>query len=150
VAKGEDSLDALDRIMRIQCASPKLDWQSEDFRQAALRARKLWRQTEEVLEIQYGLLTDPVAVVEPDFALLESDVQAVSAADIAKMIGGRKVATYFLKWDRCLTTCEIDNPFEPLVEIFEHGGGVSREHGQFIDIYDQRGIAVARLTVSNA
>jgi hypothetical protein len=56
----------------------------------------------------------------------------------------------FVKWERCSATSGIDNPFEPLVEIFEHGGSVSKEHGRFIDIYDHRGKAVAGLTVRQA
>lgn len=139
-------MDALERITGVSPTNPKSQWEFEDFRDAGNRAKQLWQTTEDLFEIQYGLLTDAVSVIDPQFQLPDCEVLAIRDSEMAKMVGGRNVAVSFVKWERCSATRGIDNPFEPLVEIFEHGGSMSKERGQFIDIYDSRGIAVTGLT----
>ena len=143
-------MDALERIERIRRSASKNNWSPDEFQDAAIRARELWQAVESLFGVRYGLLTDAVSAIDPTFELPDIELSAIRKAEVAGTPGGELVATWFAKWDRCPVTRGIDNPYEPLVEILEHGGAVSKEHGQFIDIYDQSGKAVAGLFVRSA
>ena len=48
------------------------------------------------------------------------------------------------------TTLFPYNPYDPLIQIFEHGGNLNKEHGQFIDVFDNHGKMVCGVTVRRA
>ncbi len=85
---------------------------------------------EDLFEIRYRMLSDAIAVIDPQFALSDSDVSAIRASDIGAQTCGREIAIAFAKWATHSQTADLDNPFEPWLEIFEHGGYITREHGQ--------------------
>jgi hypothetical protein len=70
-------MDALDRIKRIGRTSPGHEWQADDFRNAGNRARQLWQTIENLFNVQYGLLTDAVAVIDPQFELTDFERLAI-------------------------------------------------------------------------
>ena len=143
-------MDALDRVKRVRRVRRDPVWQDEDYRLAGARAKRLWQTIEELFGVQYGILTDAVSVISPEFELSRSEILSIQESEIASVCRGRQVALSFVKWDRCRATCGIDNPFGPILEIFEHGGYVDKEHGQFVDIFDHRGKRVAGLVVRRA
>lgn len=46
----------------------------------------------------------------------------------------QRALVWFLEWERCPVTSGLPNPYEPWVEVWEHGGAVSVEHAQFVDV----------------
>lgn len=140
----------IERIVKVRCNSPTSDWQAEDFRSAMCEAQERWKSIEELFEVEYPLLGDAIAEIEPDFELDEVSETTISESAISKLCLGRRIAISYVKWDQCQRTDDIDNPFEPLIKIYEHGGYVNKEHGQFIDVFDADGMPVGGMMVRRA
>lgn len=83
------------------------------------------------------MLRDAVALISPDFKMPPAEEEAAWSADVPEMRNvGPWVAVSFVRWERCPMTAGLPNPYEPWIEIWEHGGGFSVEHGQFVAVYD--------------
>lgn len=144
-------MDALERVRRIRRESPAEQWPPERFRQAAAEGKRRWAEAEELFGVQWSMFKDAVAVIAPDFKLSPAEEQAADAADVPGMRNvGPWIAVSFVRWERCPATAGLPNPYEPWVEIWEHGGGFSVEHGQFVDVYDSEFMPVGGLVVRRA
>ncbi len=142
-------MDALERVKRIRRDSALEVWPPERFLQAAAEGKRRWSEVEQLFGIQYPMLWDAVAAISPHFRLSREEEETAYAADIPARRGvNSRVAVWFLKWERCPETHGLPNPYEPWIEIWEHGGAFSVEHGQFVDIEDSqhmpRGAVVVR------
>ena len=76
---------------------------------------------------------DAVRLLDPAFTLPPELEECIQRA--LPWHNGRAVIR-FLKWATCPATEGAENPFEPLLEIIEHGGSLHVEHGMYLDIYD--------------
>lgn len=142
-------MDPLERI-QLLCTRSICGWSDDDFRAAAREGKRLWQQTEELFEIEYGMFWDAVAVIEPPFQLNAEEASATEAV-VEEMNSDRaSVAVWFLKWERCSLTRGLPNPYEPWLTIWEHGGAFRVEHGQFVDIYNQQRFPLGGVVVRRA
>jgi hypothetical protein len=143
-------VDALERVMRIRRGTASDPWPRERFRQATLEGRRRWKEAEELFGVQYSMLRqDAVAVIAPAFQLPASVESAARATDLPPGIG-RPMTIWFVKWDQCPETAALPNPYEPWIEIWEHGGAINIEHGEFVEIYDSKGEKLGTFTVRRA
>ena len=140
----------IDRILRIQLSDPPESWCTSDFQSAIADARSSWQLIEELFNIQYPMLGDAVAQIAPAFKLEHELEEQIAASEIANSFIGKQIAMSFLKWELCQKTDAVDNPYDPLIQIFEHGGNLNKEHGQFIDVFDNHGKMVCGVTVRRA
>ena len=140
-------MDPMERITLLATRSIR-GWSDGDFIAAAQEGKRLWQQTEELFEIEYGMFWDAVSAIEPAFRLALEEEAVASAVDLPGV--GNRVALSFLKWERCSLTRGLPNPYEPWLSIWEHGGSVSVEHGQFVDIYNQKRFPLGGLFVRRA
>ena len=144
-------MDALDRVLRIRRESPAEQWSPERFRQAAAEGKRRWAEAEELFGVQWSMLKDAVGVIAPDFKMSSAEEEAAWAADVPGLRNvGSWVAVSFVRWERCPATAGLPNPYEPWVEIWEHGGGFSVEHGQFVDVYDSEHMPLGCIVVRRA
>jgi hypothetical protein len=145
------AVDAVERVVTINERTRFAEWTRDEFSEAGCAARIRWWRVMEQFGVRYPMLSDAVAYIEPTFQLPPEVERAVEAAAIprARNISSR-LAVAFVKWDRCPTTAGHPNPYEPLVEIWEHGGSFSMEHGMFMDIYDAEGMTCGALTLMSA
>jgi hypothetical protein len=129
-------MDALERVLRIRPDLTPRDWSEPEFQRAKDDGYRRWRETREVLGIDYHLFGDAVAEVAPEFRLATDEERAVASVEVPHGGGNcpRRALVWFLKWERCLTTQGLPNPYEPWVAVWEHGGAVSVEHAQFVDV----------------
>jgi hypothetical protein len=129
-------MDALERVLRIRPDLTPGDWGETEFQRAKVEGYRRWSEIRQVLEIDYQLFEDAVAVVAPAFRLAPAEERAVAAVEVP--LGGgncpRRALVWFLKWDRCPVTSGLPNPYEPWVEVWEHCGALSVEHAQFVDV----------------
>lgn len=143
-------MDALDRILCLG-RTPAREWSDAEFQQAAWEGKRRFEEIESVLEIQYGMFRDAVAVLAPAFSLSPEEEVAIAAAPIREAYHATKrLAVSYLKWERCPVTAGLPNPYEPWIEIMEHGGAFHVEHGQFVDIFTHRGMPVGSVVVRRA
>lgn len=140
----------IDRILRIQLSDPHESWSTYDFQSAIADARSSWKLIEELYNIQYPMLGDAVAQIDPAFKLEHDLEERIAASEIANSFIGKQIAKAFLKWELCPETDDVDNPYDPVIQIFEHGGNLSKEHGQFIDVFDNHGKMICGVTVRRA
>ncbi len=129
-------MDALERVLLIRPDLTPGDWGEPEFQRAIAEGYRRWREIQQVLEIDYPLFEDAVAVVAPTFRLDPGEQRAVEAVEVP--LGGgncpRRALVSFLKWERCPVTSGLPNPYEPWVEVWEHSGALSVEHAQFVDV----------------
>ncbi len=126
-------------------------WLEDDFRSAAQEGKRRWQQTEDLFEVRYPMFQDAVAVIDPAFHLSLEEEALARAADVQEMRNvDNRIAVWFLKWERCTLTRGLPNPYEPWLAIWEHGGAFSVEHGQFLDVYNQRILPLGGLFVRRA
>jgi hypothetical protein len=145
VFHGRESLmDALQRVARIK-HPPAAKWPRERFQPAADEGRRRWQEAEALFAIEYPMFADAVAKVAPDFQLSPEEELVARTANVSS-----RIAVWYLKWERCPATVGLPNPYEPWIEICEHGGAFSVEHGQYVDIYDAEHTRVGGLTVRRA
>lgn len=144
-------MDALERLRRIGTSPPAETWDGARLLQAAREGKGRWAELEELFGTQWPLFADGVAAVAPAFQLL---VEEEAAARATRIREGRnvnsRVAVWFLKWERCPATSGLPNPYEPWIEIWEHGGHFGVEHGQFVDVYDTQGMPLGCVFVRRA
>jgi hypothetical protein len=143
------AMDALQRITQIRRDHPKLGWSREVFLRMGAEGKRRWRETEQAYGIQYTIFGDVVAQITPSFRLPAEKESAALQADIPVLRNvTSRIAVWFVKWECCPATKGLPNPYEPWVEIWEHGGGFSVEHGWFVDVYDHElmpvGAVIAR------
>ena len=130
----------LQRVMRLRRKAIFPTWVPEDFESAFSEGKNRWQETEELFGMSYPIWRDAVSEIAPSFQLAmreEAAVQSMILSDICN--GYDRIALYFLKWERCRETSGLPNPYEPWIEIWEHGGWFSVEHGQFVDVYGRDG-----------
>lgn len=145
-------MDALEGLLRIHVSKPPEElWQPERFRQVALEGKRRWQEIEELFDIEYPMFADAVSIISPSFRLSQEEESTVRSADVSCIrTTGTQVAVAFLRWERCSETAGLPNPYEPWIEIWEHGGAFSVEHGQFVDIYDSRHMPMGGFVVRRA
>jgi hypothetical protein len=144
-------MDALERVTRIRRGSALETWPPERFRQAAAEGKRRWAEIEELFGVQYSMFQDAVSTIAPGFHLSTEEEVAARAADVPGMRNvNSRIAVWFVKWERCPETSGLPNPYEPWIEIWEHGGAFSVEHGQFVDIYDSEGMPLGAVVVRRA
>ena len=144
-------MNALDRIAGISKSSPMHGWTKDDFIRAAARGKHRWQETEAHFEIEYSMFDDAVGLIEPGFRLSAEDETKARSADVSQMRNlNSRIAVWFIKWERCPSTSGLANPYEPWIEIWEHGGAFSVEHGQFVDVFDQHHMPVGAVIVRRA
>jgi hypothetical protein len=143
-------MDALERILRIGRVT-ELGWSGEEFAQAAREGKRRFEEIESVFEIEYGMFADAVALLAPNYHLAPEEETAVKAAPIRESHrASKRIALWYLKWERCPVTAGLPNPYEPWIEIMEHGGAFDVEHGQFVDVFTNRGMPVGCVVVRRA
>jgi hypothetical protein len=129
-------MDSLERILGIRAEIEPRGWSKIDFQRAKIEGYRRWREIRQVLVIDYQLFGDAVAVLVPGFRLPIEEERAATAVQVPR--GGGNCPGYallsFLKWERCPVTHGLPNPYEPWVEIWEHGGAISVEHAEFVDL----------------
>lgn len=144
-------MDALERVTRILSESPREAWPPERFREAGAEGKRRWAEVEELFGVQYPLFEDAVAVIAPGFRLAPEEEAAAYAANVpGRRNVNSRIAVWFVKWERCSDTAGLPNPYEPWIEIWEHGGAFSVEHGQFVDIEDSEFMPLGFLFVRRA
>jgi hypothetical protein len=144
-------MDALERVRRIRAGPAADPWPAERFRQAAAEGKRRWAEIEELFGIEYAMFRDAVGVIAPDFRLSPEEQEAAAATDVpGKRNVNSRIAVWFVKWDRCPETAGLPNPYEPWIEIWEHGGAFGVEHGQFVDVEDASGMPLGAVVVRRA
>jgi hypothetical protein len=144
-------MDALERVARIRQSSPLEAWPAERFRQAAADGKRRWAEVEELFGVQYPMFGDAVAAIAPEFHLSPQEEAAARAADVAgRRNASSRIAVWFVKWEHCLETAGLPNPYEPWNQVWEHGGAFSVEHGQFVDVEDSEHMPVGAVVVRRA
>lgn len=144
-------MDALERVVRIRRNSAAEAWPTERFRQAAAEGKRRWLEVEDSFGVSYPIFDDVIAVIAPAFRLPPEEEAAAKAADIpGRRNVNSRIAVWFVKWARCATTCEAPNPYEPWIEIWEHGGAFGVEHGLFVDIEDAEHLPLGAVVLRHA
>jgi hypothetical protein len=101
--------------------------------------------------IEYSLFADAVAIIAPDFRLLPEEELAARGTTVpAGRNVSNRIVVWYLKWERCLTTSWVSNPYVPWIEIWEHGGSFGVEHGQFVDVFASDSMPVGAVVVRRA
>jgi hypothetical protein len=141
-------MDALERVKHIRQDSALEAWPSKRFGQAAVEGKRRWAEVEKLFGVQYSMFQDAVAVIAPEFRLSVEDEASAYAADVPRRRNvDARIAVWFVKWERCPQTSRWENPYEPWIEIWEHGGTISVEHGQFVDVEDSEHMPVGGVVV---
>jgi hypothetical protein len=132
---------ALQRIVALKNPAQTCAWSCADFMRAAVEAKNRWLATETEFGVEYRMLGDAVSQIAPDYCL---------PAEIEKLVRNCPIPTRrnvlaafavsFVKWDLCPQTSGHANPYEPLVEIWEHGGSFAAEHNMYVDVFDTEGM----------
>jgi hypothetical protein len=144
-------MDALERVVKIRRGSIPEAWPAERFRHAASEGKRRWSEIEGLFGIEYPMFQDAVAAIAPGFHLSPNEESAAYAADVpGRRSVNSRIAVWFLKWERCPETAGLPNPYEPWIEIWEHGGAFSVEHGQFVDIEGSEHTPLGTLVVRRA
>jgi hypothetical protein len=144
-------MDALERVKLIRRVSVPEAWPPDRFRQAAAEGKRRWTEIEDLFGIQYSMFQDAVAVIAPAFQLsAEEESQARTVEIPGRRNVNNRIAVWFVKWERCPETAGLPNPYEPWIEIWEHGGAFSVEHGQFVDIEDSTFMPLGAVVVRRA
>lgn len=144
-------MDALERVLNIRRGSALEAWSRERFWQAAVEGKRRWAEVEGLFGVQYSMFRDAVAAIAPDFHLSTEEEKAAYAADVpGRRNVNSRIAVWFVKWERCHETSGLPNPYEPWIEIWEHGGAFSVEHGQFVDIEDNEHMPLGAVIVRRA
>jgi hypothetical protein len=144
-------MDALERVIQIRKKVIVPAWGREDFLRAASRGKHRWQETEALFGITYSMFRDAVSEIAPSFELAAEEKAIAEAADVPGMRNvNSRIAVFFLKWERCSETSSLSNPYEPWMEIWEHGGAFSVEHGQFVDVFDQDHMPLGAVVVRRA
>ncbi len=134
---GEILMDALERIKGIGLIAPGEHWNGPQFFDAGREGKRRWQELEGLFELQWPMFADAVAVLDPAFRLPADEETAALSAKWPRMwCVNSGILISFLKWERCPTTAGLLNPYEPWIEIWEHGGAFRVEHGQFVDVFD--------------
>ena len=122
------------------------EWKCEDFIEAGARFRDRWHAASLHFERKLQGLFDITLFVNREFKL--SDVQLTS---LEQYPNGqhRMIAKMDLRFRQCPETTDLDSPYTVLLEIIEHGGSISIEHG-IIDIRDQSSKSVASFMLRHA
>jgi hypothetical protein len=144
-------MDALERLMQIRNRAVVPAWGREDFLRAAAKGKKRWQDTEDVFGITYSMFGDAVSEIDPSFQLASDAKAMAEATDAPRMRNvDSRIAVFFLKWERCPETSGFPNPYGPWIEIWEHGGAFSVEHGLYVDVFDQEHMPVGAVVVRRA
>jgi hypothetical protein len=89
-----------------------------------------WSVVKQLFNLEDSFGGDAVAQLDPELRLPEGMENQILKA----LPDGAWYAVHFLKWEMCQKTNGLDNPFEPLVQILEHGGSMHVEHAMYMDI----------------
>jgi hypothetical protein len=131
------STDPLKRIAAFRERRRTGEWTDEDFIGAVREAHMRWSIAKEHFGVKFPMIADAVAVIAPSFELSADEAEQIEKAGLPPSLTGR-LREYFVRWARCPVTCGELNPYEPLVEILEHGGLFTAEHGM-LELYSQGG-----------
>ncbi len=122
------------------------NWSQEDFVDAGVRFRDRWRLAGAALGQELHGFFDIVMAVDRDFKLSDADIEELrSVPDGQHGI----VARMDMRFGKSPRTKHLESPYSVLLEIIEHGGSFSTEHG-IIDIRDQSSIAVGGFMLRQA
>ncbi len=144
-------MNALERVLRIRQGSPLASWPSERFQQAAIEGKRRWAEVEKLFGIQYPMFQDAVGAIAPELQLSPAEEAAAYSSDVpGRRNVDRRRDDWFVKWERCPETAGLPNPYEPWIDIWEHGGAFSVEHGQFVDIEDSEHVPLGAVVVRGA
>ena len=116
-------------------------WQTEDFVAAAAEFRVRWRSALCVLGLSASNLTDLIREVDTEFEMQDPGT-VLDTPRKQFCFSHRRFTAYDL-------TAALDSPYEILISVIDHGGGISTEHG-FIDFHDSSGKAVAGFMLRHA
>ena len=122
------------------------DWKREDFVDAGVRFRDRWRAASLYFDHQLKGLFDITMLVNRDFRLSDADLKSLEQYPNGRH---RMIAKMDLRFKRCPETSEMESPYAILLEIIEHNGSISMEHG-IIDIRDQSSKGVAGFMLRHA
>jgi hypothetical protein len=125
---------AFDRVRRLVEGSRLEAWPLAKLIELGREARTRWQELRRS-RIDVDFAGDAVRIIDPEFRLPDDVEESIQAA--LRWINGR-VAVRFLKWATSSKTSHRQNPFEPLLEIVEHGGSLHVENGM-LEIYDAEG-----------
>jgi hypothetical protein len=124
--------NALDRVNALLAGQRCEPWPLDRLASLGHEAKQRWLALRQAgHDVEFA--GDAVRLLDPEFSLapdLEERIQRAFSWH------NRRAVIRFLKWATCPKTEGAENPFEPLVEIIEHGGSLHVEHGMFLDIYD--------------
>ncbi len=141
-------MDALNRLIQIRRTAAIPGWSGDDFLRAASKGKRRWREVEEMFGIQYSIFDDALREIAPSFELSPEEDAAARSANIPAMRNvTSRIAVSFLKWERCPATQGLPNPYEPWIEIWEHGGAFGVEHGLLVDVYDEESMPVGAIVL---
>src|SRR5437868_15059871 len=89
---------------------------------SASEGKRRWQEIETLFEIEYPMFWDAVSIIEPTFQLVPAEETTARDANVPCLRNvDNRIAVWFLKWERCPLTRGIPNPYEPWIEIWEHG-----------------------------
>jgi hypothetical protein len=128
-------MEALERINALVDGRQSDVWAIKQLAALGHEAVRRWEAVQETLQVNEPFGSDAVALIEPEIQLRSELLERIQQ----KLGMSGRYANRFLKWQLCSKTCMVANPFEPLVEIMEHGGSCRVEHAMFLDIYSADG-----------
>src|SRR5260370_2393626 len=122
---------ASNRVSALIAGQRSEPWPLEQLAALGREAKRRWLALRQAgHDVEFA--GDAVRLLDPAFSLAPELEERIQQA--LPWHNGRAVIR-FLKWATCPKTEGAENPFDPLVEIIEHGGSLHVEHGMFIDIY---------------
>lgn len=130
-------MDVLERVMQLSRDNADLKWTTADFLNAAREGKRRHDEIADLFQISYSVFADVVPEIAPDWRLLLDEAPILSIRKINPRIRYSGVLLGFVKWEYCPLTKGLPNPYEPWIEILEHGGSFQVEHAVFIDLFDE-------------
>ena len=129
--EADRSLDPRDRLARADDQGLlKLNGEGARERVFALArtAIQRWRASQEQLECEWPFTGDYRPIVDPEFTLDREDRNVVEVYRPTSLhYGQAHIAACYISWERSTKTQSVPNPYEPLIAIWEGGGGFRRE-----------------------
>lgn len=124
--------NAVDRVNALLAGQRCEPWPLERLATSGREAKRRWLELRQAGH-DVGFGGDAIRLLDPAFSIAPDLEKRIQSA--FPWSNGHAVIR-FLKWATRPKTEGAQNPFEPLIEIIEHGGSLHVEHGMFLDIYD--------------
>ena len=121
-----------DRIRRLGrlplSASKRTDEAKEQVMTLGRQAVERWYSAQDRLRVEWPFTGDFRSRVCPGFNLDPDDGAVAAACRPAGMLHNQgEIPALFLAWSRCPGTQALPNPYDPLIALWEGGGGFRRE-----------------------